>query len=554
MDSSDPLLDGHQAYDRHDWTAAFGAFLRADERQPLCGEALWRFATTAFLVGREPDFQRLLERSYRAHGAAGQPEAAARDAFWLSFTLLSRGEVGQANGWIARGERLVQERDCAERGYLLLMVVEQQLGGGQAAAAQVGARTALQLGERHGDLDLVAAARHLLGRAAIQLGEPVPGLKLLDETMLAVVAGEIGLLMTGLMYCSVISACLEIREIGRAREWTSALSCWCERQSGMIAFTDTCLVHRAEILQFQGSWLLAADAARRVCERCDANARVPSGAALYQLGEIHRLRGEDVQAEAAYRAASDCGFEPQPGLALLRLAQGRSDAAAAALRRLTVATTQPLRRARLLPAHVEAMLAVGDLAEAQHACDEMTALGEKIGTPVLRAQSAQARGVLARRHGDHPSALAELRSAFEWWAGLDMPFEAARVRVQMGAACLEIGDAEASQIEFDAARATFERLGARAELACLRALRGQSRGAGPLSTRELQVLRMVAEGRTNKGIARALNLSERTIDRHVSSILAKLRVPSRAAATAHAISRRLIDSAGGNHPIGPMSG
>lgn len=554
MDSPDTLRDGHQAYDRRAWSDAYAAYLRADERTPLAGEALWRFATTAFLVGRETDFQRLLERSHRAHVEAAQPESAARDAFWLSLMLLSRGEVGQANAWIARGERLVQDVDCAERGYLMLMLVEQQLSGGDAGAAQAHARTALQIGECHRDPDLIAAARHLLGRAAIQMGELAPGLKLLDETMLAVVAGELGMLMTGLMYCSVISACHEICEIGRAREWTAALSCWCEQQSGMIAFTDTCRVHRAEILQLQGSWPLAVAEARRVCDRCHSCGRDPPGSALYQLGEIHRLRGEDVEAEAAYRAASECGCEPQPGLALLRLSQGRTDAAAAALRRLLAATAQPLRRARLLPAHVEIMLAADDLLEAQRACDEMTALAGKTGTAVLRAQSAQARGSVAGRRGDHSSALADLRSAFESWVGLEMPFEAARVRVQMGVACREIGDVEAGQLEFDAARATFERLGARAELARLRGLRGHPAGAGPLSARELQVLRMVAEGRTNKAIARALELSERTVDRHVSSILGKLQVPSRAAATAHAISRRLIESPGGNYPNAPSSG
>ena len=213
------------------------------------------------------------------------------------------------------------------------------------------------IGESFRDADLTAAARHAQGRALIQQGDVAAGLKRLDETMLAVVAGELSPIMTGVMYCSVIDTCRQVYALGRAREWTSAFSSVCEQQPEMIAFTGVCLVHRAEIMQLQGAWPEALTEACRACERAERADRKPPGAALYQQAEIHRLRGEFAKAEDAYRAASELGFEPQPGLALLRLAQGRTDAACAAIRRLTSATSDRLRRARLLPAHLEIMLA-----------------------------------------------------------------------------------------------------------------------------------------------------------------------------------------------------
>ena len=262
------------------------------------------------------------------------------------------------------------------------------------------ATEAAAIGERCHDADLTAAARHLQGRAFIHQGQVVPGLKLLDETMLAVVAGELSPIMTGLMYCSVIEACREVYEPRRAREWTLALSRWCEQQSEMVAFTGVCLVHRAEIMQFHGAWPEALAEACRACERSRQSVRRPPGAALYQQAEIYRLRGESAKADEAYRDASRLGYEPQPGLALLRLAQGRTDAASAAIRRLLIATTDRLQRARLLPAYLEIMLAAGDVEDARSACQELQALAEAFDTDVLRAVAAQAHGALALGDGD----------------------------------------------------------------------------------------------------------------------------------------------------------
>ena len=386
------LRDGRETYARRAWHDAYQAFLCADEATPLDADDLERLATAAYLVGRELEFQRFIERLYRVHLEADNPEPAARCAFWLALSFLFRGDVGQSNAWTARGNRIVQDRDCVERGYMLVAAATHQLRDGHAESAQGTASEATAIGERCRDADLIASARHLQGKALIHQGQVVPGLKCLDETMLAVVAGELSPIMTGLMYCSVIEACRDVYEVRRAREWTFALSRWCEQQSEMVVFTGVCLVHRAEIMQFNGAWPEALAEAGRACERCQQSARRPPGAALYQQAEIYRLRGESVKADEAYRDASRLGYEPQPGLALLRLAQGRTDAASAAIRRLLIATTDRLQRARLLPAYLEIMLATGDVDDARSACQELHALAEAFDTDVLRAVAAQAHG------------------------------------------------------------------------------------------------------------------------------------------------------------------
>ncbi len=536
------LERGRECYGRRAWGEAYQALVRADHARPLDADDLERLATAAYLVGRDLEFQRVLERLHRVHADAGARAHAARSAFWLGLTLLLRGEIGQANAWTTRGERLVHDDDCVERGYLLVPVAAQQMYEGHVRAGHETATQAVAIGERFGDADLIAAARHLQGRALIEEGEILAGLKRLDEAMLPVVAGELTPIMTGLLYCSVIESCRDVYAFGRAREWTSAFSRACEEQPEMVAFTGICLVHRAEILQFQGAWPDALIEAGRACERARLAERKPPGAALYRQAEIHRLCGRFDTAEDAYRAAGELGCEPQPGLALLRLAQGRAEAACTAIRRLTSATSDRLRRARLLPAHVDIMLAVGDVEDARGARDELRALAQAFDTDVLRAVAAQADGAIALAEGNPRAALDPLRCAFDLWERLVAPYEAARVRVLIGRACRALGDEEAATLEHQAARSVFERLGATPDLARLDApvpfVEQPSRNR--LTTRELDVLRLVANGRTNREIADTLCLSERTIDRHVSNILGKLDVPSRAAATAYAYHHKLF--------------
>ncbi|HEY8550817.1 MAG TPA: LuxR C-terminal-related transcriptional regulator [Vicinamibacterales bacterium] len=536
------LEHGRACCERRAWREAYDALKRADWAAPLQGDDLDRLATAACLSGREAVFLQVLERQYRAHEEAGRRERAARCAFWLALTLLLRGQIGQSNAWTARGQRLVEDVDCAERGYLALTVAEQRLREGNADAAAGIAAGAVAIAEAFGDADLMAAARHVEGRALIDQGHIVEGLKRLDETMLAVVGGELFPIMTGLMYCSVIDACRQVHALGRAREWTMAFSRVCDRQPEMIAFSWSCMVHRSEILQLQGAWPDALTEACRACERAQRAGRKPPGAAFYQQAEIHRLRGEYAKAEEAYETASERGCDPQPGLALLWLAQGRTGAACAAIRRLIDTTGDRLRRARFLPAYLEIMLGMGDIDAARAACDELRELARSFDSDVLRAVVAQTDGAIALAGHDARASLDPLRYAFEQWQRLDAPYEAARVRVLLSRACRALGDEETAALEYRVACAELARLGARPELERLEVANRPARDAAghPLTARELQVLRLVSNGCTNKEIATELGLSERTIDRHVSNILDKLDVPTRAAAAAHAVHRKLF--------------
>jgi DNA-binding CsgD family transcriptional regulator len=539
------LARGRRHSGNRAWADAFQSLAHADKEAPLGAEDLELLATSAYLIGQDGVFLDALDRAHGAYISAGETKCAARCAFWLGLTLLLMGETGRGTGWLASARRLVEgaKADCAERGYLLLPTAEQLLGADDYDAAHATATEAVEIGERFGEADLVSCARHLQGRALMGRGRVEEGLALLDEAMMAVTAGELSPLMTGLIYCSVIDACQQVYALARAWEWTSALTQWCEAQPQMVAFTGTCLVHRAEIMQLHGAWRAAIEEARRACERHSQGIeQQPPAAAFYQQAEVHRLRGESEAANAAYRNASQRGCDPQPGLALLRMAQGRTDVAAAAIRRAVSAATGQLQRTRLLPAYVEIMLAVSDIGNAKSASRELVDIAESFDTSVLRAIAAHAQGAVELAEGDAQAALGSLRRAFEAWRQVKAPYESARVRVLMGMACRAFGDDEGARLELDAARDVFEQLGAEPDLARVDSLRkGTALGhSHRLTPREVQVLRLVAAGKTNKAIAAELFLSEKTVDRHASNIFNKLGVPSRAAATAYAYEHKLI--------------
>jgi DNA-binding CsgD family transcriptional regulator len=536
------LEQGRAACRRRNWPEAYRLLMRADESQPLGADDLERLGTSAYLAGDERDFDRSLDRAHREHARNGAPLPAAKCAFWLGLVFLLRRDTAQANGWLARARRLIEDRDCAEQGYLLLPEAERQLGAGDTIGGFESAARAAAIGERFGDADLATCARHQQGRALILQGRVRDGLSLLDESMLAVVADELSPIMAGLVYCSVIDACQQVQASRRAREWTDALGRWCDAQPGLVAFTGSCLVHRAEILQMRGAWGDAmAEAQRAGRRRSDGIDRAPA-AALYRQAELHRLRGELEAADEAYRAAAERGFEPQPGLALLRLAQGNAEAARAGIVRALAETNDPLQRAKLLPARAEIALCAADTDAAGSACTEMEEAARRFDTEVLAAGAAQWQGANALAMGDAHAALVASRRAFDLWSRLEAPYDAARARVTIGRACRALGDGEAAEAEFRAAKAVFESLAAAPALATLQALADPATGQrrSPLTQREQEVLRLIAAGGTNKAIATRLSISERTVDRHVANILARLDVPSRAAATAIAIERKLL--------------
>ncbi|MGH3132221.1 MAG: LuxR C-terminal-related transcriptional regulator [Gaiellaceae bacterium] len=516
----------------------------ADQAAPLRAEDVEFLATSAYMLGGDDEWLSLLERAHQLYVDAGETLRAIRCAFWIGMNLALRGKMGPAGGWLGRAQRLLgsEEHDSVERGYLLLPDSFQREAAGDWEAAAAALTEAAEIGRRFGDKDLVALAAHEHGHVLIRQGHVREGVGLQDEAMVAVIAGELSPIVTGIVYCGVILACQEAYEVRRAGEWTAALSRWTEEQPDLVAFTGRCLVHRAEIMQLQGAWRAALEEAKRAVLRFAETNNPAVGVALYRQGELHRLQGELAAAEEAYRDASRHGWEPQPGLALLRLAQGRREAATSAIRRVAEETTEPLKRAALLPGYVEIMLAVGEIEEASTACRELEEIAASYESGMLGAMVAYAKGAVELAGGDARAALVSLRDAAHAWQGLEAPYEAARTRVLVGLACRSLGDEDAAALELDAARHVFEELGAVPDIARVRSLvaPGGVRDRHGLTPRELEVLRLVAAGNSNREIASALVISEHTVARHVQNIFAKLDVSSRTAAGAFAFEHDLV--------------
>ncbi len=543
--TSDELERGRQSYAKSAWAPAYESLARADEPAPLAAKDLELLATCAYMLGREDEWMRILERACNGHAEAGESRRAARCAFWIGTHLALRGELGPATGWLGRAQRLLEreEGECVEHGYMLMPVVFQHEAEGDYDGAAATAAVAAEFGERFGDPDLFALAVHVQGDILVRHGRVREGLRLMDEAMVAVTTGELSPVVTGIVYCSVILACEEVYELRRAKDWTAALTRWCEQQPDLLAFTGRCLVHRAQLLQLQGAWPDALAEAQRAGRRfAKAMNQAAAAKGLCLEGEVHRLRGELAEADEAYRRASQLGLEPQPGLALLRLAQGNRDAAAAAIRRVVGETTDRLRRASLLPAYAEIMLAAGEVDEARSACRQLEEIAAECDSDMLRAMLAHARGAVELAAGDASAALVSLRQAAQAWQELDAPYEAARSRVFVGRACRALGDEEAFVLELEAARGVFEALGAAPAVAEVDALAGGAEGPAThgLTARELEVLRLLASGKSNREIASALVISEHTVARHVQNIFRKLDVPSRTAAGAFAFEHNLV--------------
>jgi DNA-binding NarL/FixJ family response regulator len=381
------------------------------------------------------------------------------------------------------------------------------------------------------------------GRALIRQGQLAAGLALLDEAMVSVTAGEVSALNAGGVFCSVLDACGEIFDLQRAQEWTSALEKWCESQPDLVPYRGNCLVRRAELLRIHGAWSDALEQAQRASE-CLSNPapKAAVGGAFYQVGEVHRLRGSFTDAEEAYRQASQWQRFPGPGFAQLRLAQGQVEAASAAIRRTLEDVKELGPRAVVLDAYVEIMLAAGDVAAARVAADELATIAGGRGVPFVSALSCRAVGAVLLAEGNAQSALSELRQSWNTWCELQAPYEGARVRLLLARACRELGDEENALAELTAAREQFQKLGAAVDLARAEALLDKPTrpAAGPLTERELQVLKLVASGLTNRGIAGRLRISEKTVARHLSNIFTKLDLYSRSAATAYAFNHGLV--------------
>ena len=545
MTTADALETGRKAFERRAWRAAYEALIAADRVTPLELDDLERLATAAYLLGQLDDAD-IQQRAHHEAVRLGQPNRAARLAFWLGFGLIDRGEFAQGSGWLARAARLLEGLpESVEHGYLLLPVALGQLDEGDYQTAFTTFERLGDIATRFADTDLGTLSRLGRGQALTRTADAQAGMSFLDDAMVAVTADEVSPVVVGIVYCAVIETCQGLFDLRRAQEWTSALSRWCESQPDLVPYRGQCLLYRAELLQLHGSWQDASSEARRAHEQLARPPVDPAvGAAFYREGELHRLRGEVAKANETYRQGSAYGHRPEPGHALLRLTLGNIQAAAAAIRRALDDAHDPVTRPRLLDACVEIMLAAGDRPAATAAATELAEIAERFRAPLLGALAARADGAVQLASGDARAALAALRSAWRGWQDVDAPYDAALTRVLMGLAYRELGDYDAAEMEFDAARQVFGRLGAKPDLTRLDRLAGRLKGVGDggLTAREVQILRLVASGKTNRAIAAELVISEKTVARHISNIFTKLGLSSRSAATAYAYEHGLVQS------------
>lgn len=544
MNPGEAVRRGRASYADQLWRDAGDQLTEADREVPLGLEDLERLAVARYLVADDDASTAAWVRAHHAAREQGDLARAVRCAFWVAFVLLNRGDLAGGSGWTARGQRLLDDLDddLVERGYLRYLKALRHIFEGGEEAARSAFQQAVQVADRFGDADLETLARLGLGRVLIRLGQDVAGVACLDEAMVAVTGAEVSPIVVGDAYCTAIEGCQEVFDLSRAQRWTTELARWCERQPSLVAFRGQCLVHRSELLQLRGAWpdaLSEAHQARRRLSR--PSGQLAIGAAHYQQGELHRLRGEFDAAEDAYRRARECGREPQPGLAQLRVSQGRVEAAVAAIRRTLAETDDRAGRSRVLPVAVEILLTAGDLDPARAACRELEEHAARHHSRMLDAVTAQTRGAVDLAGGDPVAAIGSLRQALELWQRLQAPYEVARVRVLLGQACRELDDDETARSEWATARRTLADLGAGPDLAQVDRLSSRlgSRTDG-LSPRELEVLRAIAAGRSNRAIAAELVISHRTVERHASNIFTKLGVSSRTEATAYAIRHGLV--------------
>jgi len=373
-------------------------------------------------------------------------------------------------------------------------------------------------------------------------GRVPEGLALLDEAMVGVSAGEVSPIIAGIVYCSMIDACQEVSDFSRAASWTSALTRWCDTQPGLVPYTGQCSLHRGQIMRLRGAYdeALAEFALAQRRYRLEGTT-APAALALKEQGDVLRIQGKLDEAEACYQQASELGHEPQPGLALAWLARGRTAAAVSAMRRLIAEAQGPVGRSWMLPAGVELMVAAGLHNEARRYAEELSEIAASFGTPAVKALAAYGAANVGLACGEVEDALRQARESTRLWTEIGSPYEAARARVLVARALRELGDADSATGEFAIARRAFIEVGAEPAAANVDRLLGRPRPGG-LTEREVEVLRLVAQGRSNSDIARALVLSQKTVERHLSNIFVKLDVSSRTAAAAYAHEHGLMPS------------
>ncbi len=461
------------------WRGAYAAFGEVDG-QSLTAEDVENYGEAAWWSGKLEQAISLRERAYAAYSADDDALGAARMALTLSWDYEGRGAFAIARGWFASAERLLEDvPEAPEHGRLMLMhALTAMFAEGQLDRAVELFDDAYALAKRVGNRDVQMLALSGKGRAFIKAGKIDEGLALLDEASASALCGDLRAHSAGLVYCITISSCQDVGDYRRAAEWTEAANRWCDTLD-VTGFPGACRVHRAEAMRLRGDWTAAEAQALAACEELKDFDRIIPAAGYYEVGEIRRRRGDLVGAEEAYRASSELGREPQPGLSLLRLAEGKVDAAVSGISRSVQEAGEPLFRLRRLPAQVEIAIAAGDLKTARAAALDLEQIVDtyKIGDRRAAAFDATvsfARGQILLADKDWDGAITALQSARDVWQAVGAPYETARARAALGTAYRRVGDDHGSSVELEGALATFERLGAQPEEARIKELLGRA--------------------------------------------------------------------------------
>ena len=480
------LEAGREALVRHAWQEAHALLGEADEQGLLSADGLQMLAQASWWSGQPEAVIDVAERAYGAFLREGNPRQAAMVAFELAEQHTVRLAWPVAKAWFARAEHLVaDDPDAPVHAHLAWMRAYMAAStGGDAETVAALFDEAQQIARRVGDRNAEIRSMHDKGRALCMRGELAEGSALMDEAMVAAIGGELDPLTAGIVYCGMIEACTQLGDYVRATEWTDATTRWCERNA-ISGFPGVCRVHRAELMRLRGAWPVAEEEARHACAELPRfNMLNGLGFAYYEIGEVRRRMGDFVGAEEAFGHAHEYGRQPEPGLSLLRLAQGKVEAAAAGVRRvLADDAMERLARVHPLEAQVEIALVADDLQTAAGAAEELASIARDVDTTAMRAIADGAGGAVRLASDDFEAAVPALRRALRGWQQIDAPYEVAEVRVLLAKAYQRLGDHEGALQELRAARDTYERLGAAWALEQTRAMLVALAGAGDTPTR-----------------------------------------------------------------------
>ena len=544
-DRADRLTEARAALERRDWAVAYELFADLRRRHGLDGEDLSALGDAAWWLGLIRESLQACEESHERFLAEGRVDRAAMVALEAGFNWMLRGEPEIGMGWVSRARRLVDQRPPGTaHGFLIWIDASERAASGDTDGALEQAHRLRQLGRDLAEPMLECFGLALEGSLRIRAGEPRRGFELLDEAMLPVLAGRVPPESAGNLYCQMMSLCHDLADVPRARRWTEATQRWCDTFTSAAMFAGICRVHRSQLLRLAGDWEAAErEAAAANEELAELNVEAVAEA-RYELAETHRLRGQVDEAESWYAAAVEVGRSPEPGASLLLLLKGHTEEAVAGVRRALLEEGDPFRRARLLAGQLEIACHAGRAERAESSAAELAVLAGTYGSPGVRAWAAQAHGTAALCRGEPAAAVAPLRDALARHESMGATYDAATCRALLGRAFRDLGELAADG-ELQAAREAFERLGAAPRLSWMRgasAVRATPAGTGGLTDRETEILALVAQGLSNREVARRLVISEKTVARHLANVYAKLDVGSRTAASAWAYQHGLVPS------------